>query len=96
MYDVRLSNLAKDDLRRIYYYGVQQFGQQQADEYFYAFFNMFEQIAKNPFLYQSIDHIRPGYRRCLCGVDCIYYRITDNAVEIMVILGSQDLYPWLP
>ncbi|WP_231702416.1 type II toxin-antitoxin system RelE/ParE family toxin [Rheinheimera lutimaris] len=52
MYKVRLSNLAKEDLRRIYYYGVQHFGQQQADSYFYTFFSMFEQIAKNPLLYQ--------------------------------------------
>jgi toxin ParE1/3/4 len=42
MYEVRLSNLAKEDLRRIYYYGAEHFGQQQADHYFYAFFSMFE------------------------------------------------------
>lgn len=96
MYEVRLSNLAKEDLRRIYYYGAERFCQQQADHYFYAFFSMFEQIANNPFLYQSVDHIRPGYRRCLCGVDSIYYRIDGNTVDIMAILGSQDVQPWLP
>ncbi len=96
MYEVRLSNLAKEDLRRIYYYGAEHFGEVQADNYFYAFFSMFEKIARNPFLYQSVDHIRPGYRRCPCGVDSIYYRIEGKSVEIMAILGSQDLQPWLP
>lgn len=96
MYDVRLSNLAKEDLRRIYYYGLEHFGQQQADKYFYAFFSMFEHIAENPNVYQSVDHIRPGYRRCPCGVDSIYYRIEHNTIEIMAILGSQNLDSWLP
>ncbi len=96
MYNWRLSTLAKEDLRRIYYYGAQHFGQQQADSYFYAFFSMFDNIAKNPLLYQSVDHIRPGYRRCPCGVDSIYYRINGNIIEIMAILGSQAAHPWLP
>lgn len=95
MYEVQLSTLAKEDLRRIYNYGERLFGQHEAEKYFYAFFRMFEYIAANPFLYQSIDHIRPGYRRCKCGVDHIYYRIQDNRVEIMAIVGSQDLQHWL-
>ena len=32
-----------------------------------------------------------GYRRCPCGSDTIYYRINDNMVEIMAIVGMQDL-----
>lgn len=95
MYDLRLSNAAKEDLRRIYQYGVEQFGERQADEYFYAFFSTFEKIAENPFLYQSIDHIRPGYHRCPCGADSIYYRINAHTVDIMAVLGSQDALPWL-
>ena len=95
MYEVRLSQLAKEDLRRIYYYGVEHFGQQQANSYFYAFFTMFDSIAENPFLYQSVDHIRPGYHRCTCGADHIYYRIQGNYIDIMAILGSQDGQGWL-
>jgi toxin ParE1/3/4 len=46
-------------------------------------------------IYQSIDHIRPGYRRCRCGGDHIYYRIQGNKVQIMAIIGAQDLQYWL-
>jgi toxin ParE1/3/4 len=95
MTKLRLSNSAKEDLRRIYLYGADKFGEALADEYFHAFFSTFDIITKNPFLYQSIDHIRPGYRRCPCGADSIYYRINDNTVEIMAVLGSQDAPPWL-
>ena len=35
------------------------------------------------------------YRRSVCGVDSIYYRIVGNTVEIMRILGQQDVDDWL-
>ena len=54
------------------------------------FFDRFEQLAKQPYLYQPVDYIRKGYRRSVCGVDSIYYRIEDNTVEIMNIVGNQD------
>jgi len=95
MYQYTLSLNAKEDLKRIYAYGLAQFGEKQADQYFHNFFKMFEKITANPFLYQSIDHIRPGYHRCTCGSDSIYYRINKNRVEIMAIIGGQNLNDWL-
>ncbi|KGJ99130.1 type II toxin-antitoxin system RelE/ParE family toxin [Pseudoalteromonas sp. ND6B] len=91
----KLSNDAKEDLRRIYQYGCKAFSQQQADIYFYSFFSMFEKLAANPYSYQSVDHIRTGYRRAVCGSDSIYYRISATDVEIMAILGGQDTDEWL-
>jgi toxin ParE1/3/4 len=90
----KLSNDAKEDLRRIYQYDCHAFSQQQADNYFYSFFSMFEKLAANPYSYQSVDHIRTGYRRAVCGSDSIYYRITETDVEIMAILGGQDTDEW--
>ncbi len=75
MENYRLSEEAKDDLIRIHQYGMQQFGEIQADKYFLAFFEQFEVIATQPYLFQSVDFIREGYRRCVCGVDSIIYRI---------------------
>jgi len=69
---------------------VRRFGEAQADKYYLAFFDQFEQIAEQPYLYQAVGHIREGYRRCVCGVDSIYYRNKGNMVEIMSILGRQD------
>jgi toxin ParE1/3/4 len=87
----RISNQAKEDLIRIHQFGVSKFGMDQADKYFNSFFDYFEFIAQQPFSFKSVDYIKPGYRRCVCGVDNIYYRITDNEVEIMAIIGRQDL-----
>lgn len=87
----RLSETAKDDLIRIHQFGMLKFGEAQADKYFYAFFEQFELIAEQPSLFPSVDYIRPGYKRCLCGIDSIFYRITDDTVEIMSIIGRQDI-----
>ncbi|THD67400.1 type II toxin-antitoxin system RelE/ParE family toxin [Robertkochia marina] len=87
----KLSNEAKEDLIRIHQYGVKKFGVNQADKYFVALFEHFELIAEQPFTFESVDSIRKGYRRCVCGVDAIYYRINEDCVEIMAIIGRQDL-----
>jgi toxin ParE1/3/4 len=91
MASYRLTEAAKEDLRRIYYYGVNQFGEAQADNYFDALFERFGRIAAYPLLYPSVDYIRVGYRRSVCGVDSIFYRIVDNTVEIISILSRQDI-----
>ena len=91
MADYRLSNEAKEDLIRIHQYGVEKFGMAQADKYYNSFFEYFDIIAQQPYSFESIDYIRNGYRRCACGSDSIYYRINNGIVEIMAIVGRQDL-----
>jgi len=91
MSSYKLSNVAKEDLIRIHQYGIKQFGIKQADKYFDSFFVHFELIAKNPHSFESVDFIKPGYRRCVCGVDSIFYKMNDGIVEIMTIIGRQDL-----
>jgi len=91
MAEYKLSNAAKEDLIRIHHYGVKTFGVVQADKYFESFFDCFEIIAQRPFSFEAVDYIQSGYRRCPCGSDTIYYRINKNMVEIMAIIGMQDL-----
>lgn len=56
-----------------------------------AYLDQFELIAEQPFLFPSVDFIRQGYRRSVCGADSIYFRIENDTVEIMAIIGRQDL-----
>lgn len=91
MASYRLSPDAEEDLYRIWVYGAPKFGVAQADKYYNALFHQFEVIAIDPFLFPSVDHIRKGYRRSISGVDSIYYRVVDEAVEIMAIIGRQDV-----
>lgn len=91
MANYRLSNDAKADLIRIHQYGVERFGVIQADKYFDSFFDYFEIIAERPFSFEAVDYLKKGYRRCVCGVDSIYFKVNDDIVEIMAIVGRQDL-----
>jgi len=90
MANYRISNAAKDDLIRIHQYGVLAFGEEKADEYYFQFFEKFDQIQSNPLAYEEVTFIKSGYRRCICGVDVIYFRISEGVVEIMAIIGRQN------
>ena len=87
----RLSNEAKNDLIRIHHYGVEKFGMIQADKYFESFFEYFDIIAERPYSFESVEYVRKDYRRCVCGVDSIYFRVNKDSIEIMAIVGRQDL-----
>lgn len=87
----RLSNEAKEYLIRFHHYGVERFGLTQAEKYFDTFFECFDIIAKRPFSFESVDYIKKGYRRCFHESDSIYYRINNDIIEIMAIIGRQDV-----
>ena len=91
MADYRLSNEAKNDLIRIHQFGVKKFGLTQADKYIEAFFEYFDIIAERPYSFESVDYLKIGYRRCVCGVDSIFFKVNGEVVEIMAIVGRQDL-----
>ena len=86
----KLNRKAAQDLYGIYEYGLERYGERQADNYYRAFFVRFEQIAQTPYRYPAADHIREGYRRTVCGRDTVYFRIAADGVEIMRVVGRQD------
>lgn len=67
MVNYRINENAKADLQWIYRRGVLEFGEAQADRYFNAFFERFDELAEQPLQYQAVDDIREGYRRSVCG-----------------------------
>ena len=91
MANYKLSNVAKEDLIRIHHYGVDKFGMAQADKYFDSLFEYFDIIAQRPFSFESVNFIKTGYRRCVFGSDSIYFKVNNNIIEIMAIIGKQDL-----
>lgn len=89
-YRLRISASADRDLTTIYEYGFMLWGEERADIYFDALIEHFRQLCDNPFLYAAVDDIRPGYRRSVCGVHSIYYKLTDMDVEVMAVIGQQN------
>jgi len=91
MGNYKLSENAKADLRRIYRHGFAEFGEAKADEYYDNLFDYFVTISQNPYMYVAVPEVKKDYRKCVCGSDNIYYRIRDGNIEIMRILGQQDV-----
>ena len=91
----KLAPQAEEDLYRIWLYGVRQWGMDAADKYLRAFHERFEAIAARPLRYPAVDHIRKGYRRSVLRGESIYFRIDGETIEVMAILGQQDLDEWL-
>jgi toxin ParE1/3/4 len=90
MYKYKLSNEAEEDIVRIFEYGLNRFGLQQANTYYDMLFECFSKIASNPFLFPVVLNYRDVQRYCVCGVDTIYYNINGDVIEIITIIGRQD------
>ena len=61
------------------------------DKYFNSFIKSFDSIAQRPFSYESVDFIKSGLRWCVFDSDYICFKVNDNTVEIISIIGRQDL-----
>lgn len=86
----RLTQQAEHDLLNIALYGIEQFGVEQSRQYYNKLIQRFDKLAEQPERYPLVEYIRKGYRRSVCGVHSIYYRIDQDGVEIVRVLGRQD------
>ena len=90
MYRYKLSTEAEEDIVKIFEYGFYRFGLKQADKYYDELFECFNKIASNPYMFPEYVQHNVNYRYCVCGVDTIYYRVVNDEVEIITIVGRQD------
>lgn len=68
-----LSLQAEEDLIQIYLYGLETFGELQAERYFNSLEQTFARIAQNPEMYPMATEIRTGYRYCVHSSHTIYF-----------------------
>lgn len=89
MHSYFLSREAKEDLWRIYEFGAYKFGVIQAEKYFDLMHDCFEKIASNPYMFPEVVKYKNVQRYCVCGVDTIFYKIKNDEIEIITIVGRQ-------
>ncbi|MBL52980.1 MULTISPECIES: type II toxin-antitoxin system RelE/ParE family toxin [Marisediminitalea] len=83
---------AAEDIERLFLFGIERFGVQQATKYLDGLQLRLLQIAESPQTYPMVEHIRTGYRRSVYGVHAIYFRtIDEEAVEISRVIGRELL-----
>jgi len=86
----RLTIAADADIDRIFIFGFETFGLEQADRYVSGLYEHLDDLADNPKHGPAVEHIRAGCRRSVCGVHSVYYRIDPDEIVIMRILGRED------
>jgi toxin ParE1/3/4 len=83
----RLSNAAKDDLKRIAIYTDERWGKEQRNSYLRQLDNRFHRIAENPSIGKPCDYLKSGYRKAAEGSHIIFYKVTQpDSVDIIRIL----------
>ena len=87
----RLTQAADWDIEEILDYGIDHHGINAALDYYATLETHFSRLAEQPTLYTGVDDIRKGYRRSVCGVHSIYYRIEGQDVVIVRVLRAQDV-----
>jgi len=91
-YQLVVSNEADEDLDRLYVDGYRRWGERQADQYYDGLLDHLMVLCENPFMYQTVDHVRRGYRRSVYGTHAIYYRVIDESVEIMALVKHENRF----
>jgi len=86
MFKIHIQALAKQDLKNIWLYSFNNWGEVQADRYFDELNAAFVLIAENPELGFACDYIRAGYRQFHINRHLIFYRATATKIHIVRVL----------
>ncbi len=88
-----LSRKAEDDIISIYLYGLEKFGQRQADIYHDGLSRTFELLAQNPLAAAERTEIIPPVRIYPFGAHIVVYRLQDDG-NIFVIRVRHEREDW--
>ncbi len=86
-----LTKLAAKDFEKIFEFGIEAFGIEQACNYQEKMEERFNILADYPLHYPSIDYIISDARMSVFGAHTIYYKIQPDRVLILRILGRQSV-----
>jgi toxin ParE1/3/4 len=89
MLDVVKRPLARDDIKGIWHYTFERWGEVQADEVLRKLDPVLQSRAANLGLGASRAHIRTGYRALHVGHHFIYYMRTHSVIRVMRILHER-------
>lgn len=81
-----LSDRAQFDLREIWSYSFNQWGEDQAERYMAELRSAIEAIAESPQLGRPCDEIRRGHFKFLVGSHVVFYRKMDREIAIVRVL----------
>ena len=88
MLSINIRPKAKEDIKKIWHYTFENWGEQQADSYTTELGQSIEDIISNPEIGIPIDYIRESYRQLHVKHHLVIYRLTDSTIEVTRVLGD--------
>jgi toxin ParE1/3/4 len=96
MRKIHIQVLAKQDLKNIWIYSFNNWGEKQADAYFEQLNAAIILISKNSEIGFACDYIREGYRQYYINRHFVFYRVTSTKIHIVRVLhDSMNFKPYL-
>ena len=83
MHSIVQSSQAEQDLTDIWIYTAEEWNLAQADMYLDELVSGIERLSKHPELGYSREDIRTGYRSLNVSQHIVFYRITNEEVQII-------------
>lgn len=88
MASYKLSNLAKEDLARIYEYGIENFGLSRAQSYLLGLQDQFERLAKGELYVRDASIYANGLKQSQFKREVIFHLPDDEDILIVRVLGK--------
>lgn len=89
MVKIRKQAKAEEDLKNIWLYSFETWGEQQADWYYDELVKGMNLLARNPDLGTACDDIRTGYRSFKIKRHVVFYKITPTFLSIVRVLHER-------
>lgn len=81
---------AREDLKKIWLYSFENYGEKQADKYYDELITAMERLKDNPHIGVSCDYIRSGYRQYQVNRHLIFYRLSKCNKKIHIVRVLHD------
>lgn len=89
MHEIFKTPLAQADLKEIWHFTYNTWGEEQADNYLMQLDIGIRQLSENPKLGKPCDDIRRNYRSIHINRHVAYYIVHDGIIEIIRILHAR-------
>lgn len=89
MYEIVRSPLTKHDVKAIWRYGVEKWGEDRANAYVWQLDAAIQMLTENPKIGKPQEHIRAGYRCIRVNRHMLYYRLKGKTITITRVLHER-------
>jgi len=80
---------AKEDLKGIWRYSFEEWGEAQADKYLSEIEAGIGKLRRNPKLGRPREEVRAGYRSLRINQHIVYYMLTPSVIRVVRVLHAR-------